>query len=153
MKKTFFVLVALALVGCGKEEAPSAPAAGGSSAPAAAKAEAKPEAKPAEAPKPAAAAQKGLEDGRVIVGYLKDPKDENQCAALAAKKDEAATMTPEKVAEVAKALKLEVAPSCPTEGIVGTCSAMGMLVNYTGPKYTKESAKADCDKSHGKWFE
>jgi len=150
MKFTVLAVLALAMMACGKkEEAPSAPAAAGSSAPAAAK----PEAKPAEAPKAAAPAeQKGLE-GRAVVGYLKDPKDEGQCIALAAKKEEVATMTKEKVAELAKMLKAEVAASCPADGVVGTCSAMGMLQNYYGPKYTKDSAKAACDKDRGKWFE
>jgi hypothetical protein len=157
MKKIVFAFAALALVACGKEEAAPTAAAGssakaaapaGSTMPAAAapKAEAKPEAKPA-------AAQKGLEAGQVVVGYLKDPKDEGQCAALAAPEAEKAKYDAAKLGEVAKMLKSEVVASCPTDGVVGVCSAMGMLVNYTGPKYTKESAQADCTKTHGKWIE
>ena len=158
MKKIVFAFVALALVGCGKDEAAPTPAAG-SSAKAAAPAGStmpaaeapKPEAKP-EA-KPAAAAQKGLEAGQIIVGYLKDPKDEGQCAALIAPEAEKAKFDAAKVGEVAKMLKLDVAPTCSTEGVVGVCNVMGMLVNYTGPKYTKETAQADCTKSRGKFIE
>ena len=154
MKITVLAVLALGMMACSKEEAPSAPAGAKSSAPAAAKPEAKPaEAKPAEAPKTdGASAQKGLE-GKEIVGYLKDPKDDGVCIALAAKKEEVATMTKEKVAEVAKMMKGEVTDKCSAEGVVGTCSAMGMLQNYYGPKYTKDAAKAACEKDHGKWFE
>ncbi|MDI3287267.1 hypothetical protein [Polyangium sp. 15x6] len=157
MKKLVFVFAALALFGCAKEEAAPSPA-GGSSAKAAAApagstvpaaAEAKPEAK-AEA-KPAA--QKGLASGEVVIGYLRDPKDEGQCAALVAPEAEKAKFDDAKVADLAKTLKLDVAKSCPSEGVVGVCNAMGMLVNYTGPKYTKESAQADCTKSRGKFIE
>ena len=157
MKKIVFAFVALAMVGCGKDEAAPTPAAGssakaaapaGSTMPAAEapKPEAKPEAKPA-------AAQKGLEAGQIIVGYLKDPKDEGQCAALIAPEAEKAKFDAAKVGEVAKMLKLDVAPTCSTEGVVGVCNVMGMLVNYTGPKYTKETAQADCTKSRGKFIE
>lgn len=153
MKLKVLAVLALGMMACSKEEAPNAAGAKASSAPAATP-EAKPaEAKPADAPKAAgASAQKGLE-GNEIVGYLKDPKDEGVCIALAAKKDEVAMMTKEKVAEVAKMMKGEVTDSCPASGVVGTCSAMGMLQNYYGPKYTKDAAKAACDKDHGKWFE
>ncbi len=149
MKITVLAVLALGMMACSKEEAPSAGAAKGSSAPAGAT----PEAKPAEAAKTGgASAQKGLE-GKEIVGYLKDPKDDGVCIALAAKKDEVATMTKEKVAEVAKMMNGEVTDKCSADGVIGTCSAMGMLQNYYGPKYTKDAAKAACDKDHGKWFE
>jgi len=156
MKITVLAVLALGMMACSKEEAPNAAAgAKGSSAPATVKpADAKPaEAKPAEAPKTdGASAQKGLE-GKEIVGYLKDPKDDGVCVALTAKKEEVATMTKEKIAEVAKFMKGEVTDKCSADGIVGTCSALGMLQNYYGPKYTKDTAKAACDKDRGKWFE
>lgn len=159
MKVTVLALLALSMMACSKEEAPSAAAPKGSTAAAAAKPEAKPEAKPAEA-KPAeapkadgAGAQKGLE-GREVVGYLKDPKDDGVCVVLTAKsKEEAASMTKEKVAEVAKFMKGEVTDTCKTDGVVAACFAMGMVQNYYGPKYTKDTAKAACDKDHGKFYE
>lgn len=159
MKITVLAVLALGMMACSKEEAPSAAAAKSTSAPAAATPEAKPadakpaEAKPAEAPKNGGASvQKALE-GREIVGYLKDPKDDGVCVALSAKKEEVATMTKEKIAEVAKFMKGEVTDGCSADGVVGTCNAMGMLQSFYGPKYTKETAKAACDKDHGKWFE
>ncbi|MDI1436062.1 hypothetical protein [Polyangium sorediatum] len=156
MNKLVFAFAALALFGCGKEEAAPSPAAGssakaaapaGSTTPATAGAtpEAKPEAKPA--------AQKGLEAGQVVLGYLRDPKDEGQCAALVAPEAEKAKFDEAKIADLAKTLKLDVAKSCPSEGVVGVCYAMGMLVNYSGPQYTKESAQADCTKGRGKFIE
>jgi len=156
MRITVLAALALAMMACSKEEAPSAGAAAKPEAKAEAKPEAKGETKPAaaEAPKAnGASAQKGLE-GKEIVGYLKDPKDEGVCVILTAKdKAEAATMTKDKVAEVAKMMQGEVTDTCKTDGVVGACFAMGMLQNYYGPKYTKDSAKAACDKDHGKYFE
>lgn len=157
MKIAVLALLALGMMGCGKEEAPAA--AGAAKATPEANANAKPveakpaEAKPAEAPKAAAGEFKGL-DGKPVVGYLKDPKDEGVCVILTAKdKAEADSMTKDKVAEVAKMMKAEVTDTCKTDGIVGACFAMGMLQNYYGPKYTKETGKAACDKDHGKWTE
>lgn len=156
MKIAVLAVLALGMMACSKEEAPSAPAAGqNAAAKPEAKADSKPaEAKPAEAPKPAAGGSfKGL-DGREIVGYLKDPKDEGVCVVLTAKsKEEAAAMTKEKIEEVAKFMKGEVTDKCSTDGVVGSCMAMGMLQNFYGPKYTKDTAKASCEKDHGKWFE
>ena len=153
MKKialTFAALAMIGSVGCGKEEAPSAPAAAGSSAAAAAKTDTK----PAEAAKPAApAGQKGLEAGKVIVAYLQDTRDEAQCAALPVPEADKAKYGPEKIAEVAKMFKSNIVPSCPGGNVVGVCKAMGMLVNYSGPKYTKDTATQDCTKNHGKWIE
>lgn len=153
MKKialTFAALAMIGSVGCGKEEAPSAPAATGSSAPAAAKTDTK----PAEAAKPAApAAQKGLEAGQVIVGYLQDSKDEGQCAALPVAEAEKAKYGPDKLGEVAKMMKATVVPSCPGGNVIGVCKSMGMLVNYSGPKYTVATAQEDCTKNRGKWIE
>lgn len=97
--------------------------------------------------------QEGLEKGEVIVGYIQDSKDEGQCAALAAKESEKAKFDKAKVEEVAKMMKGKVVDKCPTENVQGTCRAMGMLVNYIGPKYTPETAKKDCTKNHGKWFD
>jgi hypothetical protein len=151
MKKTALAFTVLAMIGCGKEEAPSAPAATGSSAAAAAKPAPKPA---AEAPKPAAAAaQKGLEAGQVIVGYLKDGKDDAQCAALMAPEAEKTKFDAAKLAELAKMLKGTVVASCPSDNVVGTCKSMGMLVGYSGPKHTKESAQKDCTQNRGKWIE
>ena len=153
MKKIALTLAALAMigsVGCGKEEAPSAPTAAGSSAPAAAKTDTK----PAEAAKPATpAAQKGLEAGQVIVAYLQDTRDEAQCAALPVPEAEKAKYGPDKLGEVAKMFKSNIVPSCPGGNVVGVCKSMGMLVNYSGPKYTKDTATQDCTKNRGKWIE
>lgn len=152
MKIAVLAVLALGMMACSKEEAPGAPGAG--QAKPEAKADSKPaEAKPAETPKSAGGGFKGL-DGKEVVGYLKDPKDEGLCVVLTAKdKAEAATMTKDKVAEVAKMMNAEVTDSCKTDGIVGACFAMGMLQNYYGPKYTKDTAKAGCEKDRGKWYE
>ncbi len=155
MKIAVLAVLALGMMACSKEEAPSAPAAGqNAAAKPEAKADSKPaEAKPAEAPKAAGGGFKGI-DGKEIVGYLKDPKDDGVCIVLTAKsKEEAATLTKEKVEELAKMMKAEVTDKCSTDGVVGSCFTMGMLGNYYGPKYTKDTAKAACDKDHGKWFE
>jgi hypothetical protein len=155
MKKTILAFVVLAMIGCGKDEAPAKPAAGSSAAPAATTA-APPATTPAAAatPAPAApAAQKGLEAGQVIVGYLKDKSDEAQCAALPVPEAEKSQYDAAKIGEVAKMMKSDVVASCPTDNVVGTCKAMGMLVNYSGPKYTKETAQKDCGENRGKWIE
>ena len=155
MKIAVLAVLALGMMACSKEEAPTGAAAGqGAAAKPEAKADGKPaEAKPAEAPKSAGGGFKGI-DGKEIVGYLKDPKDDGVCIVLTAKsKEEAATLTKEKVEELAKMMKAEVTDKCTTDGVVGSCFTMGMLGNYYGPKYTKDTAKAACDKDHGKWFE
>lgn len=152
MKIAVLAVLALGMMACSKEEAPAAPGAG--QAKPEAKADSKPaEAKPAETPKSAGGGFKGIE-GKEIVGYLKDPKDEGVCVVLTAKsKEEAATLTKEKMAEIATMMKAELTDKCSTDGIIGSCFSMGMLQNYYGPKYTKDTAKAGCEKDHGKWYE
>jgi hypothetical protein len=109
---------------------------------------------PAATPvKEAARAQVGVEKGEVIVGYLQDLKDEGQCAALPAKESEKAKFDQKGLEEMAKMMKAKVVDKCPDTGVQGTCKSMGMLVNYTAPKYTVESAKKDCTANHGKWLE
>ena len=110
----------------------------------------------AAAPKTAAAAfvQKGVQPGKVIVGYIQDATDPNQCAAVTdapAKKDEF-TKNADKFAEMVKG---KIVTSCPTDNVVGTCNAgFGMLVNYSGPKWTKETAQKDCvSHPHQTWIE
>lgn len=114
----------------------------------------------AEAPKPAAApakvafVQKGLQPGKVIVGYLQDAADPGQCSVVTddpAKKDDFT----KNAAQVAKMMKATVATSCPTDSVVGTCNAgFGMLVNYSGPKWTKETAQKECtSQPHATWVE
>jgi hypothetical protein len=115
----------------------------------------------AEAPKTAAAAppkatfvQKGIQPGKVIVGYMQDAADASQCSALTddpAKKDDFAKNGP----ELAKMMKGTIVPSCPTDNVVGTCNAgFGILINYSGPKYTKESAQKACvAQPHATWLD
>ena len=140
--------VALSIVGCGKPDAPAPapPASAGATAPAATAA-------PAPAPAKPAFVQKGVAPGKVIVGYIQDSADPNQCAAVTdapAKKDEF-TKDGDKLAQMVKG---KVVPSCPTDNVVGTCNAgFGMLVNYSGPKWTAETAKKDCTShAHQTWM-
>jgi hypothetical protein len=166
MKKlAITAVVALCVVGCGKDEAPAAGATGAPSAKATAAATAKAAAAPSAAPSaaptaaPSAApaaggAQKGVPEGKVVVGYIQDNADPSQCAAVcdAPAKKEAFTKDAEKFAQMVKG---KVVPSCPMDAVVGTCNAgFGMLVNYSGPKWTAETAKKDCtSKPHQKWVE
>ena len=109
----------------------------------------------ADAPKTATAfVQKGIPAGKVIVGYIQDSTDPSQCAAVAdapAKKDEFV----KDAAKFAEMVKGKVVTSCPTDNVVGTCNAgFGMLVNYSGPKWTKETAQKDCaSHPHQTWIE
>lgn len=110
------------------------------------------------APAPAAAkeeprAQLGVEKGEVIVGYLQDLKDEGQCAALPAKESEKAKFDQKGLENMAKLMKAKLVDKCPDKDVQGTCKSMGMLVNYTAPKYTVESAKKHCAENHGKWLQ
>jgi hypothetical protein len=150
-KTSIFVgLALLAFVpGCkeSRAEGSSAPASSGQS-PAASNA-----ATAATPAKETARAQVGVEKGEVIVGYLQDSKDEAQCAALPAKESEKAKFDQKGLEEMAKMMKARVVAKCPDTAVVGTCKSMGMLVNYSGPKYTAESAKKDCTTNHGKWLE
>lgn len=116
-----------------------------------------------EAPKTAAAAatppkaafvQKGIQPGKVVVGYMQDAADSSQCSALTddpAKKEEFA----KNAGELAKMMKGTIVPSCPTDSVVGTCNAgFGILVNYSGPKWTKESAQKHCvAQPHATWLD
>ena len=112
-------------------------------------------AKAGSASAPAAAfVQKGIQPGKVVVGYIQDSTDPNQCAAVVdvpAKKDEFAR-SGDKIAEMVKG---KIVTSCPTDAVVGTCNAgFGMLVNYSGPKWTKETAQKDCvSHPHQTWIE
>jgi hypothetical protein len=111
---------------------------------------------PVAAPVPAKAAfvQKGIAPGKVVVGYLQDSTDPNQCAAvidLASKKDDF-TKNGDQFAQM---MKSKVVAACPTDDVVGTCNAgMGLLVNYSGPKWTADTAKKDClAHPHQKWVD
>jgi hypothetical protein len=96
--------------------------------------------------------QKGIPAGKVVVGYLQDKADPTQCAVVVddPAKKAAFAKDGDKLAEVMKA---KVVPSCPTDNVVGTCNAgLGMLVNYSGPKWTADTAKKDCTtKPHQTW--
>ncbi|MBK7584764.1 MAG: hypothetical protein IPI67_31820 [Myxococcales bacterium] len=161
MKRAIALGVLLVLAGCDKKDAaptaatatakPEAPAA--ASAPAAAAPSAAPSAAPEKAEAEAPDDQEGLEKGEVIVGYLQDLKDEGQCAVLPAPEAEKGKYDEKKLEEVAKMMKAKVVKSCPTEGVQGTCRSMGMLINYTAPKYTPDSAQKECKKNRGKWFD
>jgi hypothetical protein len=50
-------------------------------------------------------------------------------------------------------MKAKIVPSCATDNVVGTCRAgLGMLVNYSGPQWTKETAQKDCvGHPHASW--
>ena len=108
----------------------------------------------AAAPAKPAFVQKGVPAGKIVVGYIQDGTDPSQCAAVVdvpAKKDDF-TKNAEKVAQM---MKGKVIAACPTDDVVGTCNAgMGMLVNYSGPKWTAETAKKDClGHPYQKWVE
>jgi hypothetical protein len=106
------------------------------------------------APAKPAFVQKGVPAGKVVVGYIQDGTDPSQCAAVVdvpAKKDDF-TKNADKVAQM---MKGKVVAACPTDNVVGTCNAgMGMLANYSGPKWTAETAKKDClAHPYQKWVE
>jgi hypothetical protein len=98
--------------------------------------------------------QKGVQPGKVIVGYVQDSTDPSQCAAVtdAPEKKDEFTKNGDKFAEMVKG---KVVASCPTDNVVGTCNAgFGMLVNYSGPKWTKETAQKDCvSHPHQTWLD
>lgn len=150
----FQVATALALTasasGCSKSKASPTSGAGSTTAPASAPAETA--ATPPAQEKPAFV-QKGIPDGKIVIGYIQPVSDESECGVVTDKPENKAKWEKEG-AEIAKMFKSKVVDACPTDAVVGTCSAgFGVLVNYSGPKYTAETAKADCEKDHGKWFE
>jgi hypothetical protein len=102
----------------------------------------------------AAFVQKGLKPGKVVVGYLQDNADPNQCAVVAddPANKEKFTKDGDKLAAM---MKSKVVSTCPTDNVVGTCNAgFGVLVNYSGPKWTAETAKKDCASHKGAtWVE
>lgn len=145
MKKCLVMFALVALAGCGGEGSGSAPAASGTGAAtqkpadtAAAAASAT-----AAAAAPAAASYKGILEGRKVIAFVKDPKDEAQCGVVTAKPEEK-ELTQDELKKVAEMIKGEIASTCPTENIVGACRAFGIAVQYYGPKYTADSAKKDC---------
>jgi hypothetical protein len=96
------------------------------------------------APAKPAFVQKGVKPGKVVVGYMLDAADPAQCAVVTddPAKKETFTKNADKLAAMMKA---KVVASCPTDSVVGTCDVgMGMIANYSGPKWTAEAAKKDC---------
>ncbi len=98
--------------------------------------------------------QKGIQPGKVIVGYVQDATDASQCSAVTddpAKKEEFTKNAP----ELARMMKGTIVPSFPTDNVVDTCNAgFEMLINYSGPKYTKESAQKACvSQPHATWID
>jgi hypothetical protein len=106
------------------------------------------------APAKPAFVQKGIKPGKVAVGYMVDLSDDAQCAVIAdaPEKKEKFTKDADKLAAM---MKGKIVAACPTENVVGTCDiGMGMIVNYSGPKYTTESAKKNCtSKPHQTWVD
>jgi hypothetical protein len=98
--------------------------------------------------------QKGVPAGKVVVGYMQDLKDPSQCAVVtdAPDKKDAFKKDGAKFAEMQKA---KLVDACPTDAVVGTCNVgMGLLVNYSGPKWIADTAKKDCiSKPHQKWVD
>jgi hypothetical protein len=147
--------LSIASVACGKKADPGATvtsnaatvASGGGAA-------ATPAAAAPAAPAKAAFVQKGVKPGKVVVGYMLDSADDSQCAVVT--DDPAKKETFAKNADkLAAMMKAKVVASCPTDNVVGTCNVgFGMLGNYSGPKWTPESAKKDCtSKPHQTWVE
>jgi hypothetical protein len=96
------------------------------------------------APAKPAFVQKGIKPGKVVVGYMLDAADPTQCAVVTddPAKKETFTKNADKLAAMMKA---KVVTSCPTDNVVGTCDVgLGMIANYSGPKWTAETAKKDC---------
>ena len=106
------------------------------------------------APAKPAFVQKGIKPGKIAVGYMLDTADPSQCAVVTddPAKKETFTKNADKLAAM---MKGKLVSECPTENVVGTCNVgMGMLDNYSGPKWTAESAKKDCtSKPHQTWVE
>jgi hypothetical protein len=141
----------LTLLACSKPEAGGAATGAATGAAASKPAATGAAATPAKA---TAFTQKGIPAGKVVVGYIQDAADPSQCSVVTdapAKKD-AFAKDGEKFAEMVKG---KLVPSCPTDNVVGTCNAgFGLLVNYSGPKWTAETAKKDCTgKPHQTWVE
>jgi len=102
----------------------------------------------------AAFVQKGVQPSKIVVGYMASTQDESLCAVVTddPAKKEAFT---KHAGDLANMFKAKVVASCPTENVVGTCNVgFGLLWNYSGPKWTAESAKKDCSsKPHNTWVE
>lgn len=104
----------------------------------------------------AAPPQRGIPAGSVIVGYMAStkPSSADECVVVTMPAAERATMNDAKLAELAKLFGAQVAKGCPLEKVVGTCNVMkGMLVNYSSPTHTVDTAKAACTKDRGTWVE
>lgn len=140
-------VLALTLSGCSSckksnSASPSATAAAGDAPGSAAGAPAKP------------FVQKGVPEGKVICGYVQDDADPAKCSAVV-DAPEGVEVFKKAGDHYARIVKGRVVPSCPTDNVVGICdNGMGLLTNYSGPKWTAETAKKDCtSKSRHKWVE
>lgn len=141
-------LCAACVVACDKEQSSSS----STEVTAAPKAAAAAPAAPA-APAKAAFVQKGVQEGRVVVGYLQDASDPGQCA-VATDKPEKKDDFKKNGAELAKMLKGKLVDACPTDHVVGTCDiGFGILDNYSAPQWNADTAKAHCAKNKGKWVD
>lgn len=144
-------LVLMTPLACSK---PDSAAPAGSTTAKAAGADAPKTAAAVAAPPKTAFVQKGVPAGKAIVGYLQDSADANLCSAITddpAKKDEF-TKNADKFAQM---MKGTIVASCPTDNVVGTCNVgFGVLANYSGPKWTKETAQKACAaEPHATWVE
>lgn len=139
-------LLAVLTVACDKS--PSSSSAETTSAPKQGAVGATPAA-PAKAP----FVQKGVPEGKIVVGYIQDTKESGQCAVVTDKPEnkEEFKKNGDKIAAMFKG---KVVASCPTDQVVGTCNAgFGLLNNYYAPTFATDTAKADCEKSKGKWVD
>jgi hypothetical protein len=107
---------------------------------------------PPDPPKPFV--QRGVPDGKVICGYVQDNADASKCSAVvdAPAGKEVFARAGDHYAQIVKG---HVVPSCPTDYVVGACdNGMGLVTNYSGPKWNAERAKKDCTKkSANKWLD
>ena len=136
------IVLALVLAGCGKGCGKSSkPVASASSS----------ATQPATPPQPFV--QKGVAPDKVIVGYVQDISDPSMCSAVS-DAPEGKEVFERAGDHYAKLVHAKVVPSCPTDNVVGTCdNGVGLLTNYSGPKWTAETAKKHCNRTGGRKFE
>jgi hypothetical protein len=135
------LLALAALAGCDKSggsEAPASSAAG---------------AKPAAAKPAAAAAVVGIAVGETVAASCESVSKDSECSEIVVTAEADKAKSLDALKKLCEGKVTESA--CSTDKIVGTCRIMKDIISHyssEGPKkHTVETAKAVCEKSHGRW--
>jgi hypothetical protein len=95
----------------------------------------------------------GIKPGEIVVGSCNTIEKDSECGEITTTSESEKSSELEFLKKTCKGTVTESA--CSTENVIGTCRVFKNVIDHfysAGPKgYTAETAKAYCEKHHGRW--